>query len=248
RSWIPFLFAVFLSDPALCLTTMFYAEPLACVFLLCGWNLLEANQSRHGWLALGMAVWVKNEFLIFLPLIWFVRRFLLKDNECRFEYAATGLMPFIAWFAVSRLLGAELYDYAPLWAPNPMRIIEALTEIVRLAFGEPWRYGWAWIACIAAPCIFAFLCFHKKKKFSVTSRHISAACVILVISPLFFSFILGLSLASDFRWHCRCLYRLLFSPELLAIRIVFGIQKTRLLEDCIGIEFSTEKKQCRTQK
>ncbi len=224
RIWIPFLAAVFLSDPALCLTTMFYAEPLACVFLLCGWNLLEEGRTRQGWLALGLTAWIKNEFVLFPVLVWFVRRVLLRDCRCRIEHAIAALVPFVAWFIVSRALGAELYDYAPPWSPDPTRMRVAMAEILRLAFAEPWRYGWAWPVGAAALVVWTGACF-AKRRLPDAIRRFAVAGVVLLACAFAFSYFLGLSRAPDFRWHCRSLYRLLFPPALLAIRIAFGFRE-----------------------
>ena len=221
-AWIPFLTAAFLSDPALCLPTMYYPEPLACVFLLCGWNLLEEGRVRPGWGVLGMTAWVKNEFVLLPPLVWLARRVFLGDRRCRFPHAALALLPFAAWFAYSRALGATLYDYAPPWAPDPARAAVAARELARLAFGEPWRYGWAYPAGVAALAALPAVRLLLRRPPSAALRRAAAGGALALACAAGFVFFLSLSRAPDFRWHCKSLFRLLFPPALLALRIAAG--------------------------
>jgi hypothetical protein len=156
---------------------------------------------------LGAAGWFKNEGLLLLPVFWVAMRLLRGRSAASFKGLLAGLALPVAWHIGCRLAGGGLYDFAPLWRPDWGRAWLALGRVGRLAFLEPWRFGFVFpLAALAwlAPRL-------RTRVFGV----VNGAAVLMLLA---FAGIFALSRAGDFDWHLGSMERLLWTPALLLMR------------------------------
>ena len=199
--------AAFCGFPSLWVASLYYAEPMMVLLLLAGVDaILRGRNPVPGWLLVGGCGWVKNEGLLFLPLLWIALRWAEGRERAPVRGLLLGLALPVAWLAGSRLHGATLYDYAPVYLPDIRQVGMAAAETFRLAFLEPWRYGFA----------FPLACFASLIPRCRTKRALAGLAVLLGYTFAMW-WILGISRASDFGWHLRSLERLLWAPALLAL-------------------------------
>ena len=199
--------AIFLGAPSLWVTSLYYAEPMMVLLLLAGVDaVLRGRDPVPGWMLVGGCGWVKNEGLLFLPLLWCALRWAEGRERAPVRGLLLGLALPVGWLVWSRLHGATLYDYAPVYLPDIRQVGMAAAETFRLAFLEPWRYGF----------VFPLACFVPFIPRYRTKRALAGLAVLLGYT-LAMWWILGISRASDFEWHLLSLERLLWAPALLAL-------------------------------
>ena len=215
------IFASFCAPLTLMMSSLLYPETLMSFLLLAGWTRVREEDDALGWFLLGACGWVKMEGILFLPLAWALCRFGRGISARSIARLVLGLLLPLGWMAFARLRGAEVYDYAPLWQPDFNRALLAASKGLRLAFLEPWRYGFAHLAAIyfALPHVFA-------KRENTEGAHprqrretaqFWLACAFAAASAAAFAFIFSLSRAPDFEWHLLSLERLLWPPSLLLL-------------------------------
>ena len=141
RRWLVFaVVSLFLLSPeTVRLARGFYAEPLAMLFIACGWNALLDGRPRRGWLALGLSALVRPEGLVIAGISWFVWIFgvsVRRRWRATALSAALALSPGIAWQLAMRFLGARLYDYDLLHLPEFECFVDARVQLVRATVGD----------------------------------------------------------------------------------------------------------------
>ena len=157
-----------------------------------------------GWILVGGCGWVKSEGLLFLPLLWAAFRWMEGSARAPLRGLLLGLALPLGWLAWSRLHGAVLYDYAPIYHLDFRQAGAAAVETFRLAFLEPWRYGFAFLLACLAP-------FAPRLR----TRPALAGLAVLLGYTAATWWIFGVSRAPDFGWHLRSLERLLWPPAML---------------------------------
>ena len=141
RRWLVLsVVSLFLLSPeTVRLARGFYAEPLAMLFIACGWNALLDGRPRRGWLALGLSALVRPEGLVIAGISWFVWIFgvsVRRGWRATALSAALALSPGIAWQLAMRFLGARLYDYDLLHLPEFECFVDARVQLVRAMVGD----------------------------------------------------------------------------------------------------------------
>ena len=198
----------FFTATAFQLGTYFYAEPIMALFALAGWERVRGGRGDvWGWLLLGAAGWFKNEGILALPACWFAMRLLLGRKAAPALHLMAGLALPVAWHAGCRLAGGGVYDFAPVWHPDWSQAWAALARAGRLAFLEPWRYGFAFPLAVLgwfAP--------------AVRSRPFATAGMASLAMTAAYAGIFSLSRAMDFSWHLDSIERLMWLPALLLAR------------------------------
>lgn len=209
--------ATFLARPALRLTTQFYAEPLMALLVVAGWEALRGGSGRlRGWFLLGAAGWIKNEGLLFLPALWVGLRLCRGGRQAApWRGLAAGLLLPLAWHLGCRLAGGQLYDFAPVWAPDPAKGIAALRALVQYTLLRPWIYGYVFPLVLVAAGVPRW-----RRRLEPA---FGAAAVAVLLLGLAFAAIFALSEATDFDWHLASLKRLLWTPSLLLLRECAGL-------------------------
>ena len=96
------------------------------------------------WTLIGFAGFFKNEGFLFAGLLWIVVRCFRGRRAAPLPSLLAGLVPALAWTALSRACGGSLADYAPVWSPDGGRFLFALGRILRDAFLAPWATVFAW--------------------------------------------------------------------------------------------------------
>ncbi len=206
----------FLARPALRLTTQFYAEPLMALLVVAGWEALRGGSGRlRGWILLGAAGWIKNEGILFLPTIWIGLRLFRGGRAAPWRGLAAGLLLPLAWHLGCRLVGGQLYDFAPLWAPNPTKGVAALRALVQYTLLRSWLYGYVFPLALLAVVVPRW-----RRRLEPAFRAATTAVLLLALA---FVAILALSQAGDFDWHLASLTRLLWTPALLLLREGAGL-------------------------
>ena len=229
------ILAAFLDRQVLIMSAYYYAEPFVALCIVLGWSRISGNGSDwRGWLLLGAAGLFKNEGLVIACAVsaaWICckpggrmgggpggknpRVPLLKICVCV-------IAPTLAWHIACRLAGATLYDYAPVWQPDRAKFATAFAHILKTAFAEPWRYGFAYPLAVAG---LLWRCFVRRKSQGASGRFASCFAPPLVaplVAPLIclpaFAYVYSLSLSPDFDWHLgSSAARLLWAPSLLVL-------------------------------
>lgn len=118
----------------------------------------------------------------------------------------------LAWHVACRMAGATLYDYASISEPDCAQFFAALTHLLKLAFLEPWRYGFAYP--IAAVTIVVRIIRRK----SICENDLPVVSLAAFFCLITFAFVYALSRAPDFAWHLdTSAARLLWAPSLLVL-------------------------------
>ena len=217
------ILAAFLNQQTLQMATLYYAEPFVALLVLLGWKRLQENRTdRRGWVLIGAAGFFKTEGLILLSVAWTV--YMVCEIRCSKgtreainvfrsgvgRFAAAAAAP-AAWHIVCRLAGAMFYDYAPVWSPDWSKFRLALGYLLKLAFLEPWRYGFAYSV---AALVLALPLICRKPHWHPPSG-LRAAAIAALVCLATFAFVYSLSLAPNFDWHLRTsAARLLWVPSL----------------------------------
>ena len=128
----------------------------------------------------------------------------------------------LAWHAACRMAGAELYDYAPVLAPDPAKFFAALAHLLKLAFFEPWRYGFAHPIAALALATDIIMRIPRRKATPPQEPHplrgLREAALAAFFCLAAFAFVYSLSLAPNFAWHLNSsAARLLWAPSLLVL-------------------------------
>ncbi len=220
--------AAFLGEQTLQMTTMFYAEPLVAMFAILGWLRLRKDRwSFSGWTLLGTAGLFKTEALILTVAIWMAFGIhALMASEFRLtgdrwhrclawtsRLAVAVALPLL-WHCGCRLAGASFYDYAPVWDPDFSRFCKGAAYLLKTAFLEPWRYGFAYplaIAVVSAAMV-------RRAESAQSGSQTIVAALAALSSMVIFAFVYSLSRAPDFRWHLwSSAARLLWTPSLFIL-------------------------------
>lgn len=226
--WMAFLtFTAFLGEQTLQVATFYYAEPFLALLILLGWMHIRKNQCHLlGWGILGSAGLFKTEGLIVAFAIWlsFVAcalkakcakagsRVLLKWG---WRLAFAMALP-LAWHVGCHLAGATFYDYAPVWGNDFTRFGVAAKYLLKVAFLEPWRYGFAYPMAFAI-LIFALVLVLVPKRVRIPVPLIVASASSLTCIVLF-ALVYSYSRAADFQWHLwSSAARLLWVPSLFVL-------------------------------
>lgn len=225
--------AAFLGRQALQTVTFFYAEPFVALFSILAWmRLREDRQDMPGWVLLGATGLFKAEGVVLLLAVWvaFCIHATLSSEDVRrvrrvigwrssffwMKQLAAAFAPPVSWYVASRIAGACFYDYAPFWRPDPARFCEAACYLLKTAFLEPWRYGFAYPIAV----VVAVLAFVRRPAVGEggCSSPLSVSSFVALICLALFAFIYSLSLAPDFGWHLwSSAARLLWVPSLFVL-------------------------------
>lgn len=225
------MLAAFLGKQTLQMATFYYAEPFVALLALLGWRRLrEDRNDPKGWLLLGATGLFKAEGLILLFAVWaaFSICAIAEKQPARerlerpasFSWisriAMAAALP-LAWHIGCRIAGATFYDYASVWTPDWTKFSAALTYLLKTAFLEPWRYGFAYPLAVAATVAHLL----RRRTDAVKARPpaqwpVSAIAALLCLVA--FAFVYSLSLSPDFGWHLwSSAARLLWAPSLLVL-------------------------------
>lgn len=209
-------FAVaFLAEQAIWTGIFFYAEPWMLFVLLVSVDAIMADAehaekpSTLPWILLGSCGWNKNEGIIYLPVVWLAMRLIHASSRVPLKSLGFGLILPLLWMIYSRFFGAKLYNFAPFWQSDCHQAWLAAKAIAKLAFLEPWRYGFAYPLTII---ILAFSSFR-------TGR-VVVGLLVMLANLLAFIAIFSISRAAEFEWHLDSLERLLWIPAILFLFIV----------------------------
>jgi hypothetical protein len=168
-----------------------------------------------GWVLIGGAGWVKNEGVLFLPLVWAALRWAEGGGRAPLRGLLLGLALPVGWLVWSRLQGGGLYDFAPLHQPDGRQVWMAVAETFRLGFLEPWRYGFIFPLACALP-------FFRRSR----TRRVFAGVLVLAGYTAAIWWVFGISRAPDFAWHLKSLERLLWVPSVLFLFHIIKTEKT----------------------
>jgi hypothetical protein len=232
---VPWLVAAFLGIQTLQMSTQFYAEPFVALFSMLGWmRLRKRRDDVLGWLLIGSSGLFKVEGLVLLLAVWVslsANSVLSSKNvygrlSLSFWFVrllAASSLP-LSWHVGCRLAGAEFYDYASFFSPDSAKFCEALCYLMKTAFLEPWRYGFAY-PIAAAVVAFVFGGKLADRECDV-SPSLAVSAFVALICPLSFAAIYSLSLAPDFEWHLwSSEARLLWIPSLFILLECAAISK-----------------------
>ena len=213
----------FLGFQSLWMSSLYYAEPIMLLLLLIGVDtILRKSGSVLGWVLVGGCGWMKTEGFLFLPFLWLALR--LTDGKTRapLHGLALGLVLPLWWLVWSRLHGATLYDYAPVYLPDFEQIGAAIVETLRLGFLEPWRYGFVF----PLACVMPFIP-------QLRTRPMLAGIAVLLGYTMTIWWVFGISRAPDFEWHLRSLERLLWAPVILFLfHVMYELFKIEKQNTC----------------
>lgn len=205
------ILAFFLCPTTLLLATQGYAEPFVLLCLLSGWERTrDGADDIPAWILAGAAGWFKNEGLLYFLLLWGCTCISGGPKAASLRSLAAGILLPGAWFIGSRLLGAEIQDYAPVWTWNPARGWEAVLAVLSWGFGDAWRFAFVF------PVFSAGLLFRLFFRVSPLPHGSRVLFLFSVLCLPAFVLIYGWSTAPDFFWHLiSSLDRLLWTPALI---------------------------------
>ena len=186
-----------------------------------GWERVRrGDNDLWGWLLLGAAGWFKNEGILILPACWVAVRVFHGRVSASIMWLLAGLALPVAWHVGCRLAGGGVYDFAPIWEPDRQHAFAATQYVFRLAFVEPWRYGFIWPLAVLGGILTIWRCFRKDNR---VLRTFAEACLAAILLAVAFVGIFSLSRAGDFEWHLNSMERLLWLPSLLLVREFLGV-------------------------
>lgn len=203
--------AFFLCPTTLAIATNCYAEPFMALCLLAGWEAVRnGSDDWSGWFFAGAAGWFKNEGALFFLFLWLSMRICRGKKSASFRGLVLGALLPAIWFFGSRISGARLFDYAPIWTPDLQKCLLAGKAMAGEMFARPWET--AFFYPLLATGYFMRLVGARTR---LTSSDSVFLCFI-AFCLLSFAGIYGLSTADDFSWHLHSsLDRLLWLPAVL---------------------------------
>lgn len=228
RLWV---FSLFCTGTAINLASLFYSEGWMLLYCAVGASRLPRSQVKSrrsqvwiAWILIGFAGFFKNEGILFAGLLWIVMRSFRGRRAAPLPTLLAGLVPALAWTALSRACGGSLADYAPVWSPDGGRFLFALGRILRDAFLAPWATVFAWPLATAVVVASGVRRFAGSKRTSPafdSSARETAALLLLCVPA--FAFVYSLSRAPDLDWHVwSSLPRLLWDAAVLAAALRVG--------------------------
>ena len=216
-----FAFAVFMSFPALMSSTSFCAEPLLILFAVTGIVLVRDGYPKTGFWLIGLCGFAKTEGVLIAIALWCV---MVVTDLTRVRIPSKifclffALFPGVAWIVFAAAHGQVPQDYAPLWHPNMERLGYAASEAFRIMLQTPWRHGFVYLVALAV-LIAGML--RLKLHDSDIPRELLAFAAFPMVMACLYVYMLSLSLAPDFTWHCQCLERLLLPPAIIVLALVY---------------------------
>lgn len=190
------VWAFFLCPTSLAVATNCYAEPFMVLCLLAGLDMVRGGRDDWlGWVFMGAAGWFKNEGLLYFLLLWASIRMCSGRKAAPLRWLVAGLVLPAVWFLGSRLMGAALSDYAPIWTPDGHKSLVAIKAMAMEMFAKPWETAFLYPLLVAGGVVrLVMLRTWNRETDGVTACFIG-------LSLLSFAGIYGLSLAEDFSWH-----------------------------------------------
>lgn len=203
--------AFFLCPTSLAVATNCYAEPFMALCLLAGWEAVRTESNDcTGWFFAGAAGWFKNEGLLFFLLLWLSIRICCGKKSASFRGLLLGALLPAIWFFGSRMSGASLFGYAPIWMPDLQKCILAGKAMAEEMFVRSWETAFFYPLLTTG---FFMRLIWLRTKFSSTDL---AFLCLIALCLLSFAWIYGLSTDDDFSWHLHSsLDRLLWLPAIL---------------------------------
>lgn len=224
------ILASFASKQTLQMATLFYAEPFVALLSILGWmRLRECRDALSGWILLGASGLFKVEGLVLLLAVWvaFGIDSILRGGVLRSGFVCRKFLAWITrlvfasfapllWIVGCHFAGARFYDYAPFWNPDFAKFCDALCYLAKMAFEEPWRYGFAYPLATAIVAL-TFVRKHIAAEWRAIST-LSISASVALISLVLFASIYSLSRAPDFGWHLwSSAARVLWIPSLFVL-------------------------------
>ena len=223
--------AAFLGEQTLQMATLHYAEPFVAMLSLLGWiRLRECRSDLVGWMLLGSCGIFKAEGLVVVVVaVWAAlgigavatarRTCSGLVGEAVFKWVkwlvVASALP-LTWHIGCRLAGGEFYDYAPIWEFDYGRLCTAAVYLLKIAFFEPWRYGF--IYPIAMVIVLGAIVCRLGRRNAFPPVEMLAAALVAIICLGAFAFVYSLSKAPDFSWHLwSSASRLLWVPSLFLL-------------------------------
>lgn len=203
RCWLVMLIVslLLLSPEMINLARGFYAEPLAMLFIACGWNALLDGKPRHGWCALGLSALVRPEGLLIAGISWLVWTSFVsgwRSGKTIVMSAALALSPGAIWQLAMRFLGARLYDYDLLHFPGFQCFADACAQLVRSLVGDFAVNGGVFIfsALLVVLSVFDM----SDENIGASFRCFVAAVIVTVLSLLAGAMLISFSTCPDREW------------------------------------------------
>ena len=182
-----------------------------------------------GWLLLGMCGLFKAEGLVLLFAVWaaFAVHTAISDRTmplnvgrhailfwtCRLALAAA--LPLL-WHIGCHIGGAEFYDYATVRDMDFHRLFTAMVYLLKIAFLEPWRFGFAYLIVLIVVAIMIVHLVGIGRARLATGLTISALTALIGLA--LFAFVYSLSTTPDLSWHLwSSAPRLLWAPSLFVL-------------------------------
>lgn len=178
------------------MATLFYSEGWLLLFLVVGIREISAENRVPGWGIVGAAGVFKSEGILLSFSLLASAAFFGKIRLRDFLPFTCGVSFPFAWFAFVFCMGDDFSGYSMSF--NAGNATKAVTEMARLAFWEPWQYGWS--------AFFPFFCFWQKRHHGEKSRlhrFFAPSAVFLATSLLLFPVIYAFSSPYDIDWQIR---------------------------------------------
>lgn len=206
RSWQSRLMALafVLSPIALRMTTGFYAEPLAALVLALGWMNVRAKRLRVGWLLIGSCALFRHEGLLLAAFSFAVLRVCAGSAHAPISHAVCALAPGLAWQVVTRLTGAQIYDYDFGGCPS--------VSLIGTSLGSWFRFA-TWQFTVAGGAVVSGLIALSTglRSGRPVNRFLLASVLLVGVSGLAFSVLFGFNVSQNANWIvATCTPRLLW--------------------------------------
>lgn len=142
RRWLGLVLAavIVVSPEMVWLAHGFYAEPLAMLLIVCGWNSIFEGRNVRGWLCLGLSALARPEGLLVAVISW---GFSLATGvvNCRegrdvVRSACLAALPGAVWLLATSALGAHLQDYDFFRIPEYYRFCDARLAVVKALISD----------------------------------------------------------------------------------------------------------------
>ena len=238
RGAVLWIMATFMGEQTLQIATLYYAETFVALLSLLGWARLR--EDVLGWMLLGVAGVFKTEGFVLTFAVWVafgihaistsrdsasgvVRPTFLTWVKC---LSVASFLP-LSWHLACRMAGAGFYDYAPLWAPDFARLGVAASYLLRTAFLEPWRYGFAYPVAVLA--VVAMIVWKSGKNSRALFAPLPVAALTALICLAAFACVYSFSQAPNLQWHLwSSAARLLWAPSLFVLTECVAISSGRM--------------------